>query len=1376
MAAIPNFEKFRVHGEEQNAGTRWRKYIARFEIMVTAMGLNNSARKKALLLHVSGDEVFDIVQTFTDEQKGDDTEDGYKALKKSLSDYLEPKKSVDFETFKFRQEKQAADESVDSFCTRLRQLGSTCEFANLDREIKAQILQGCTSNRLRRRALQEDMNLEALLKLARSLELADVQAKEMETAETANFMKRGTNVKTQGQKASGTNKKTCGWCGSKDRHAKRDCPAKDKKCRACGKIGHYAAVCRSNQGREAQNREPQSRRVRQVTQDSGATSCPDAALESDDDYCFGVGKTPTVDLTVNKKTVKFFIDTGASVNIIDGETAQKLSLQPEPTQAKIYAYGSTTPLVIAGRATATVEHKTQVKKETFFVVKSHLGGNLLSSSTAQNLGLIQFAYSCQHHIPDSYPDLFEGIGKMKDMKVKLHIDPEVKPVCQPHRRIPFHLRKKVEQELKRLEDLDIIEKVDGPTPWVSPIVAAPKPKSPDEIRICVDMRLPNQAIKRTRHIMPTVDDILMQLNQAKVFSKLDLNSGYHQLELDEDSRNITTFTTHAGLRRYKRLNFGVTSAAEMFQNVIAETLSDIPDALNTSDDILIHGRDQEEHDRTLIRVLDRMREKGLTLNKRKCEFNKETIEFYGFIFGKDGVSPDAKKIDAIKKMPRPTTPKEVRSFLGMTNYISRFILQYADVTKPLRDLTRKGIEWKWTKDQEDAFNKLKDQVTNPQTMAYFDDKSKTEIIVDASPVGLGAILVQEDKRGQRKVIAYASRALTDVETRYSQTEREALAVVWACEHFHLYLFGQTFTVISDHKPLEGIFNRPTSHTNARIERWNIRLQSYSFVLKYRPGDENPADFLSRHPMTSANTKTAHETKVAEEYINFITEHSIPKAMTSEEISKMSAADPTLRAVKTALQTNQWQTPKDFSVDITAFLIFKTVRDELSLCDNSEVILRGDKIVIPQALQHRVVNIAHEGHQGLVKTKSLLREKIWFPQMDKFVDAKIKSCLPCAAATPSNHTEPLHMSPLPSSPWKEVSVDFCGPFPSGDYLLVVVDDYSRYPEVEVMSTTSAKSTIPKLDAIFARHGIPEVVKSDNGPPFNSQDFRNFASYSGFHHRKITPLWPQANGGAERMMATLKKAIQTAHMEKKAWKQELYSFLRNYRATPHSTTGVSPAEALFKRKLRTRLPETSASDLQDHQDLKIRLKDKEGKTKMKAAADDSRNSSYPDIKLGDNVLVKQPKENKLTTPFSPEPMTVTARQGSMVTASNARRSITRNSSHFKKIPEVMTTPASRSPGTPVPRDKLDAEPSFKTPLAAATPAVHASGTVPPAAVRAPRTVPDTPQLMLPGDVPVARKPPPAAQALPPGSEGSPASVPVRRSGRTKQPPSQFKDYIR
>ena len=227
----------------------------------------------------------------------------------------------------------------------------------------------------------------------------------------------------------------------------------------------------------------------------------------------------------------------------------------------------------------------------------------------------------------------------------------------------------------------------------------------------------------------------------------------------------------------------------------------------------------------------------------------------------------------------------------------------------------------------------------------------------------------------------------------------------------------------------------------------------------------------------------------------------------------------------------------------------------------------------------------------------------------------------------------------------------------------------------MSTITAKATIPKLDAIFARHGVPDVIKSDNGPTFRSQYFKNYASYMGFDHRKVEPLWPQANGGVERMMGTLNKTIMSSQLEGRNWKQDLYSFLLNYRATPHSTTGVSPAEALFNRKVKTRLPQSSVvsdSALDD----RIRLNDTEGKCQMKAYADSTRHARVPDVQVGDRVLVRQPKLNKFTAPYLPETLTVTARKGSMVTAGNAKRSVTRNSSLFKKV-AVSPTPTREAP---------------------------------------------------------------------------------------------------
>ena len=292
------------------------------------------------------------------------------------------------------------------------------------------------------------------------------------------------------------------------------------------------------------------------------------------------------------------------------------------------------------------------------------------------------------------------------------------------------------------------------------------------------MREPNKAIMRERHQMPTVDELINDLNGAKIFSKVDLRSGYHQLELDKNSRSITTFSTHVGLSRYKRLNFGVCSASEVFQKEIRTIVSDLEGVTNIADDILIYGSTQEKHDAALEALFRRLEDNGLTLNKQKCEFNRDKIEFFGVVFSAGGISPDEKKVEAIRATKPPTNISEDRSLLGMMNFCARFISDYATVCEPIRRLTRKDTEWSWQKEQQTTFEKLTELLSENATMAYYDPQKKSEIIVDASPVGLGAICVQNGR-----VVSYASKALTDTESRYNQTEREALAVVWGCEHY-----------------------------------------------------------------------------------------------------------------------------------------------------------------------------------------------------------------------------------------------------------------------------------------------------------------------------------------------------------------------------------------------------------------------------------------------------------------------------------------------------------------------------------------------------------------------------------------------------------------
>ena len=495
--------------------------------------------------------------------------------------------------------------------------------------------------------------------------------------------------------------------------------------------------------------------------------------------------------------------------------------------------------------------------------------------------------------------------------------------------------------------------------------------------------------------------------------------------------------------------------------------------------------------------------------------------------------------------------------------------------------------------------------------------------------------------------------MSSVEKKYSQTEKEALAIVWGIEHYHMYLYGAPFTLYTDHKPLELIYANPCSNPPARIQRWMLRLQQYRFTVVYKAGISNPADFLSRHPVETQHFRP----NVAEDYVNFITEAAILPALTLDEITCATDEDKTLRGLRAAVQTGCW------NCDILK--PFRNIRDEISVDYKHRLLLRGAKIILPMSLQRRAIQIAHEGHQGIAKTKALLREYVWFPYLEKMVKEEIDGCIPCQAAGNPEPPAPLQTSTMPDGPWKDVKMDFLGPLHSGEYLLAVIDCYSRYPEVEIVSSTAATVVLPKLDIIFARHGIPDKVTSDNGPPFQGTEFERYMTLLGISHIKSTPLWPQGNAHVEAFNKPFGKALQTAHVEHRKWKQELQRFLLNYRTTPHTTTKVPPAQLLFNRVVKGKLPVLERKSKVVDRHSEAALHDEARKESAKTYTDLKRRVKQSEIKIGDTVLCQQQKKKKLTTRFNPVPFTVIKIKGTRVTARNGNKFVTRNVSYFKRI---------------------------------------------------------------------------------------------------------------
>lgn len=829
VTSVPPFDP---HGDPNTVSQRWDRWVKSFKLFADASGCTDDRQMRQLLLHCAGSDVQDVFFTLTVADEEFDT-----ALE-ALTTYFAPMVNTSYNRHKFRQDRQQEGESVGQYTTRLRGLAKLCNFpaAQVPEFIKDQVIDHCRSQKLRTKLLAtRDLTLARTLDIAQAMEASERQASEINAERRepdrvyatghaggrgrAQFRGRGraqSRGRGQGQyrgrgklppgqsrpprdRDHETDKTQCTRCGMKG-HTGQECRcSKNITCYKCSRVEHFANMCRA----KTHNSETPDKAKSHVQYVESS--------EDSDDYAYALGGSKTLSINIDDVPVEMVIDSGATCNIINGSVADKLLKNGgklTKCTRRIHPYGSQ-PIASNRCTSAITKFGTNSVNADFLVIEGD-SPPLLGRSTAEALNILHIGPpDVVNHIQQDidiilheFPGIANGIGRFKGQEVMIHIDKSVPPVARKHIRTPFHLRAKVAQEIEKLTTEGIIEKVTGPTEWVSRIVTPPKHNSPGEIRLCIDMREANEAILRTRHVTPTLDEFIKDLSGSTVFSKVDLKAGYHQLVLHPSCRYITTFSTHVGLYQYKRLNFGVNSAVEVFQHTIQTVLEGIDGARNVSDDIIIFGKTVAEHDRALRKTLHALHKTGLTINKRKCEFRKAEIKFFGYVFNAQGISPDPQKVQDLKSVTEPSSKSEVRSFLGMAQYSARFIKGFATLTEPLRNLTKQKSTWNWGPTQSDAFNAVKNALSENTTMGFFDPQKHTEILVDASPVGLGAILAQDSKP-----IAYASRALSDVEQWYSQTEREALAVVWACEHFNIYINGAQVKVITDHQPLVNIWKK-----------------------------------------------------------------------------------------------------------------------------------------------------------------------------------------------------------------------------------------------------------------------------------------------------------------------------------------------------------------------------------------------------------------------------------------------------------------------------------------------------------------------------------------------------------------------------------------
>ena len=975
-------------------------------------------------------------------------------------------------------------------------------------------------------------------------------------------------------------------CG-RGSHPRQQCPARDAECRKCHKRGHYERLCRTKSVAEVHGPEPP------------------------DDFAYlntiGSGQSAmwTVTVSVNGQPTQFKVDTGAEVTVISSAASAQLGItDPQPARKQLRGPDGT-PLRTAGQATVKLAHQGQECRHTLFILPS-LEHNLLGLPAIRDLQIIQKVDSLGELPQTKFPSLFTGLGELKGDPYEIQLKPDATPLSlNTARNVPLPLREKVQAELQRMQALDVIAPVEEPTPWCSGMVVVPKKSG--QVRICVDYRVLNESVLREVHPLPTVDETLAQMAGATVFSKLDANCGFWQIPLHEHSQKLTTFITPFGRFYFKRLPFGISSAPEYFQRRMSAILDGHQGVLCHMDDIFIFGRDQGEHDARLNAALSSIQEAGVTLNADKCLFSQTSISFLGHTIDQNGVSADPSKTAAVLQMDTPTNITELRRFLGMVNQLGKFSPNLAEISQPIRELLSKHRCWTWGPTQETSFQRIKEELAKPSVLTLYDTGARTKISADASAYGLGAVLLQQHGEDW-KPIAFASRSMTDTERRYSQIEKEALALVWACEKFQDYVLGKHIDLETDHKPLVPLMSTTSLDSlPPRVLRFRLRSMRFSYSIQHVAGKYlYTADTLSRAPVSQPDAADEVEDHLTECFVNNVLASLPASPDTLHRYRTAQREDSTCQQLLTLCREGWPAHQRQMPLNIQQFW---PMRGEMTVDDG--LLLRGNRIVVPQQLRKETLEKIHSGHQGMRKCQQRISTAVWWPGITRQLEQMIIHCPECSKLSTAPR-QPLMPTPLPRYPWERVATDLFEQ--KGITYLLVIDYFSRYIEVQSLTSTTSASIIRSLKSIFARHGLPTTVMSDNGPQYSSQEFSSFAKEYQFEHVTSSPHYPQANGLAERAVRTIKGLLQKS--------TDPYLALLTYRSTPLPWCGLSPAQLLMGRNIRSTIPQVPRCFEPEWSYLpEFRQKDALEKRKQKANFDlRHRARPLPPLEHGQNVWVR------------------------------------------------------------------------------------------------------------------------------------------------------------